>query len=89
MNKGELVDAIAAAMDMPKAQAEKAVNTTLKTIEQGLQKDGKVSLVGFGTFEVRTRKARMGRNPRTGEQIEIKAGTSVGFKAGKALKDSV
>ncbi len=89
MNKGELVEAVAAATEMSKAQADKAVNAVFDAIEKGLKKSRKVSLVGFGTFEVRNRKARMGRNPRTGEEIKIKASKSVGFKAGKALKDAV
>jgi DNA-binding protein HU-beta len=89
VNKGELVEAVAAATDMSKAQADKAVNAVFDAIEKGLKKSKKVSLVGFGTFEVRNRKARMGRNPRTGEEIKIKASRSVGFKAGKALKDAV
>jgi len=89
VNKGELVEAVAAATDMSKAQADKAVNAVFDAIEKGLKKSKKVSLVGFGTFEVRNRKARMGRNPRTGEAIKIKASRSVGFKAGKALKDAV
>jgi DNA-binding protein HU-beta len=89
LNKGELVDAVAAALDVSKSQADKTVNAVLGGIEKGLKKDRKVSIVGFGTFEVRKRKARTGRNPRTGEEIKIKAGRSVGFKAGKALKDGM
>ncbi len=89
LNKGELVEAVATAMDVSKSQADKAVSAVLGGIEKGLKKGKKVSLVGFGTFEVRKRKARSGRNPRTGEAIKIKAGKSVGFKAGKALKDAV
>ena len=89
MNKGNLVDAVAAALDVSRAQADKAVNATFDCITSGLQKEEKVSLVGFGTFEVRHRKARMGINPRTGEKIPIPAGKSVGFKAGKALKSAV
>ncbi len=89
MNKGELVEAVAKETDMSKAQADKAVNAVFDSIVKGLKKGGKVSLVGFGTFDVRKRKARTGRNPRTGETIKIKASKSVGFKAGKALKDAV
>ena len=76
-------------MNLSRSQADKTVNAVLGGIEKGLKKDKKVSVVGFGTFEVRKRKARDGRNPRTGEEIKIKAGKSVGFKAGKALKDAV
>jgi len=89
VNKGELVEAVAATIDMSKAQADRVVNAVFGAIEKGLKREGKVSLVGFGTFDVRRRKARTGRNPRTGETIKIKASKGVGFKAGKALKDSV
>ena len=89
LNKGELVEAVAATLDASRAQADRVVNAVMGAVEKGLKKDKKVSIVGFGTFEVRKRKARSGRNPRTGEEIKIKAGKSVGFKAGKALKDAV
>ena len=89
MNKGELIEAVAQATEMSKAAAGDAVDAVFASITKGLKKAKKVSLVGFGTFEVRNRKARMGRNPRTGDSIKIKASKSVGFKAGKALKDAV
>jgi DNA-binding protein HU-beta len=72
-----------------KAAAERALNVVLNGIQHGLKKDQNVALVGFGSFTVRKRKARMGRNPQTGEAIKIKASKTVGFKAGKALKDLV
>ena len=89
MNKGDLVEAVAKDLKESKAAAERAVNAVLDNMKKGLKKDKKVQLVGFGTFEVRKRKARKGRNPRTGEAITIKARKSVGFKAGQALKGSV
>lgn len=89
MTKGELVDAVATDTGMPKTQADAAVNAVLDSIKKGLQEDKEVRLVGFGTFEVRYRKARTGRNPQTGETIQIAASNTVGFKAGKALKDAV
>jgi len=89
VNKGDLVDAVAAAAEMSKSGATKAIDAVFDSIKKGLKKERKVSLVGFGTFEVRNRKARTGRNPRTGEKINIKASKSVGFKAGKALKDAM
>ena len=89
MNKGELVEAVAAAADMSKAQADIAVNAVFDAIGKGLKKTGRVAIVGFGTFEVRKRKARTGRNPRTGATIQIKASKGVGFKAGKTLKNSL
>ena len=89
MNKGDLVEAVAKDLKETKAASERAVSAVLKNIEKGLKKDKKVQLVGFGTFDVRKRKARKGRNPRTGETITIKARKSVGFKAGQALKDSI
>lgn len=89
MTKGELVDAVAEDTGMPKTQADAAVNAVLDSIKKGLQNDKEVRLVGFGTFEVRSRKARTGRNPQTGATIQIAASNTVGFKAGKALKDAV
>ncbi len=89
MNKGELIDAVAAAAATSKAQAETAVNAVFDAIEKGLKKEAKVAIVGFGTFEVRSRKARTGRNPRTGAIIQIRASKGVGFKAGKALKEAL
>lgn len=89
MNKGDLVEAVAKELKDSKAAAERAVNSVLGNVKKGLKKDKKVQLVGFGTFDVRKRKARKGRNPRTGETINIKASKTVGFKAGQALKDSI
>lgn len=89
MTKGDLVDAVARETGMPKTQSDAAVNAVLDGIKKGLQSDEEVRLVGFGTFEVRTRKARTGRNPQTGQTIQIQASRTVGFKPGKALKDAV
>jgi DNA-binding protein HU-beta len=89
VTKADLVDAVAAAVEMSKAQAEAAVNAAVDAIAKGLRRDGEVRLVGFGTFAVRSRKPRIGRNPQTGETIQIAASKTVGFKAGKALKDSL
>ena len=89
MNKGQLVEGVAKDLKASKAAAERAVNAVLDNINKGLKKDKRVQLVGFGTFDVRKRKARKGRNPRTGEAIKIKASKSVGFKAGQALKNSI
>jgi len=90
MNKAELIAAVAEKTGFIKKDAEAAVNATMGAIEEALKKDEKVQLIGFGTFEVRSRKARTGRNPRKpGETIEIAASKAPVFKAGKALKDSV
>ena len=89
MNKAQLTDAVAAATDSSKAEAGRAVEATLSAIGSALAGGDNVSLVGFGTFNVRHRAARMGRNPQTGASIEIQASKSVGFKAGKALKESL
>ncbi|MEJ2173175.1 MAG: HU family DNA-binding protein [Woeseiaceae bacterium] len=89
MNKGELVDAVAGAAGLSRADATKAVDGVLDAITGTLANGGSVSLVGFGTFSVKARAARMGRNPRTGEAIQIKASNVPGFKAGKGLKDAV
>lgn len=90
MTKTELVEKIATDSDISKAAAAKAVNSFLSNITKELKKkDGKVTLVGFGTFSKVRRKARKGRNPQTGEAIKIKASNSVKFKPGKTLKDSV
>lgn len=88
MNKAQLVEAVAKGMDS-KAAAERAVNAVLDGVRAGLKKDGKVQLVGFGSFSVRKRKARTGRNPQTGEKIKIKASKTVGFTPGQALKTLV
>jgi len=89
MNKGELVDAVAGAAGLSRADATKAVDGVLDAIQTTLSQGGSVSLVGFGTFTVKARAARMGRNPRTGEAIQIRASNVPGFKAGKGLKDAV
>ena len=89
MNKSDLVDAIADGAGLSKADAGRALDATLKAITAALKKNNTVSLVGFGTFSVRKRAARTGRNPRTGETIKIKASKNPAFKAGKALKDAV
>ena len=89
MNKGELIDAVAGAAGLSRADATKAVDAVLDSIQGTLSNGGSVSLVGFGTFSVKARAARAGRNPRTGETIQIKASNVPGFKAGKGLKDAV
>ncbi len=89
MNKLELVNAVADKADLTKRDAEKAVNAVVESIEEALKVGDRVSLVGFGTFEVRDRKPRVGRNPQTGQEIRIPAGKVPSFKAGKGLKESV
>ncbi len=89
MNKTELVAAIAQQADLSKKDAEKALTAFTDTVTKALKKGDKVQLVGFGTFEVSTRSARTGRNPRTGETMKIKASKAPKFKAGKALKDAL
>ena len=89
MNKAELIDAVAASTDLSKADATRAVESTLSAISSTLAKGDSVALVGFGTFAVKQRAARMGRNPKTGAEIHIPASKVPGFKAGKALKVSV
>ena len=89
MNKNELSAAIAAKTGMTRKDAEAAVAAVLEVVGETLKSGEKVALVGFGTFEVKERPARMARNPRTGEEIEIAACKVPGFKAGKALKDTV
>ncbi|MBI3723123.1 HU family DNA-binding protein, partial [bacterium] len=83
MNKKSLVEAVAKELGTTNAAAERAVNAFVKGIESGLKKDRTVSIVGFGAWRVKDRKARVGRNPQTGEQIKIKASRTVGFKPGK------
>jgi DNA-binding protein HU-beta len=89
MNKTELIDAVAEAADLSKADAGRAVDAVVDTITGALKDGDSVTLVGFGTFLVRARAARTGRNPQTGATIEIKAANAPAFKAGKALKDAV
>lgn len=89
MNKAELIESIAASADMPKAAAGRALDAMVETIEGALKKGDSVSLIGFGTFSVKERAARTGRNPQTGAPIEIAASNIPSFKAGKSLKDAV
>ena len=89
MNKSDLVDAVAERADMSKAEAGRAVDAVLGSVGDALGNGDSVSLVGFGTFSVRHRAARMGRNPQTGATMQIAASKVPGFKAGKALKDKV
>lgn len=89
MNKSELVDAVADEAGLSKTDSARAVDAMTGSISKALQRGDSVSLVGFGTFQVKKRGARMGRNPRTGETIKIKASKMPSFKAGKGLKDAV
>lgn len=89
MNKTELIDAVAESADLSKAAATRAIDAFVEIVTNTLRNGDQVTLVGFGTFEVRERAARAGRNPRTGEEIEIKASKAPGFKAGKAFKDAL
>ena len=89
MNKAELINAVAEKADVSKKDAEAVISATLETITAALKEGDKVQLVGFGSFEVKKRAARMGRNPKTKESIEIPASVVPVFKAGKALKESV
>jgi len=89
MNKAELVAVVAEKSELSKKDSEKAVNAVIEAITEGLQAGEKVSLVGFGAFEVKQRAARMGRNPKTKEQIQIPASSAPVFKAGKAFKDAI
>lgn len=89
MNKVELIAAVAEKAELSKKDAEKAVAAVLASIEEAVAGGDKVQLVGFGTFEVRAREARVGRNPRTKESITIPASKQPVFKAGKAFKDAV
>lgn len=89
MNKSQLIDAVAEAADISKAAAGRAVDAVFDAVANSLKDGHPVTLVGFGTFTVRERAARDGRNPRTGETIHIKASALPVFKPGKALKDAV
>ncbi len=89
MNKTELIEIVSKNAELTKKESAAAVDALLDGIVEGLVKDGKVQLIGFGSFEVRTRTARTGRNPRTGEQIKIKASKAPAFKPGKDMKDAV
>ncbi len=89
MNKQALVEAVAKELGTSKAGGERAVSAVLNGITKGVKKDKNVQLIGFGTFSVKKRKARTGRNPQTGETIKIKASRTVGFKVGRKFKDMV
>lgn len=89
MNKADLIAAVAEKSELTKKDAEKAVNAFVSVVTDALAKEDKVQLVGFGTFEVRKRAERKGRNPQTKEEITIPASKAPVFKAGKMLKDSV
>jgi DNA-binding protein HU-beta len=89
MTKAELVDAVAKSANLTKAAADKAVGAVISAVSDALKMGDKVTLVGFGSFEVSTRKARTGRNPQTGKEIKIAAAKVPKFRPGKALKDAV
>lgn len=89
MNKSELIEKIAESADLSKAGAQRALDGVIDAITEGLQKGESITLVGFGTFAVKDRAARTGRNPQTGADIQIPAARVPSFKAGKALKDAV
>ena len=89
MNKGQLVEAVAAELGESKAMATRAIDAVINSITAGVKQDEAVSIVGFGTFSKKTRSARTGRNPATGQPMEIKASTTVGFKPSQALKEEI
>jgi DNA-binding protein HU-beta len=89
MTKAELTESVASKVDLPRATAERAVNTLFDDIVAALKRGDKVNISGFGTFAVAERKARTGRNPKTGETIEIAASRAPKFKPGKTLKDAL
>ena len=89
MTRAELIVNVAEKAKLDRKSAEKAVTATFETIKEALIEGDKVQVLGFGTFENRTRAARKGRNPRTGEEIDIKASSLPSFKAGKSLKEAV
>ena len=89
MNKTELVDAVATKSELTKQDSKKAVDALFEAISNTLAKEEKIQLVGFGTFEIRERAERTGRNPQTGEQMTIPASKSPAFKPGKELKEAV
>ncbi|KRE06122.1 DNA-binding protein [Bacillus sp. Root239] len=89
MNKTELVDAVATQAELSKQDAKKAVEALFETISNTLAKEEKIQLIGFGTFEVRERAARTGRNPQTGEEMTIPASKAPAFKPGKELKAAI
>jgi DNA-binding protein HU-beta len=87
MNKAQLVEQLASQMDLTKADCERVIDSTIETIKKAVKKGEDVTLVGFGTFTKAKRKARMGRNPQTGEAIKVPASTVPKFRAGKAFKE--
>ena len=89
MNKSELIEAVANSAELSKVAAGKAVDAVVAAITNALKSGDQVTLIGFGTFAVRDRAARTGRDPRTGKPIKIKASKTPAFRAGKALKDAV
>jgi len=89
MNKSQLIEAVAKSGEMTKVQAGSTVDVVLGAIKTGLQEDGEVAITGFGAFNVTERAARQGRNPATGEAIELAASKGVKFKAGKDLKEAI
>ncbi len=89
MNQGDLADAVAEATGAKKAEAAKAVEAVLDAIRDGLRRGEKVGISGFGSFEAARREARQGRNPRTGEAVEIAASTTIKFKPGKGLRGAL
>ena len=89
MNKRELIETVSSKAEITKKEADAVVNATLDAIIEGLASEGKVIIPGFGSFEVRNKTAREGRNPRTGEKVKIAAKRAPAFKPGKAMKDAV
>ena len=89
MNKTDLIEAVAESADLSKADASRAVDAVIGSVTKALKQGDSVTVVGFGTFQVRERAARTGRNPKTGDTINIAASKNPAFKAGKALKDAV
>lgn len=89
MNKGQLIEAVASELGESKAEASRAVVAVINCITQGAKRDQSVTIVGFGTFTKKSRSARTGRNPATGQPMEIKASTTIGFKASQALKQAL
>lgn len=89
MNKSQLIDRVATELRTSRLAASHLVDVVLESVSKGLREDGSVTIAGFGTFEVKDRKARLGRNPYTGEPIQIEAGRRVGFRMGKALRNAM
>ena len=89
MNKSDLISVISERLSVSNAEAEKTVNLVLNTIKDGIHDKGRVTLTGFGSFDLRSRKAREGRNPQTGEVMQIPASRTIGFKPGKSWKEAL